>query len=245
MIVQIWARSGFDEIEGFFGWEELDRDGERGFDYLTFALVSSKAHLEGVGLRVADSHTANHPEGGFTPLKTIRRLLVVIGKRSHSGFEGEAFNPETRVRHQAPQSNVMYTSMYVLLSTIIHKQDRRPCFEMQTLNSETHLPRAKELNEFLSFYPIPSEYDAILPTSTQTIFDAPPDYVSLYTHSFSLANLRLPLTDFFCEIIREIWDGIPQDSKTCKVFRYSACKLDILLANYVDIPPAVYDIPWK
>ncbi|GKA28466.1 hypothetical protein Tco_0714634 [Tanacetum coccineum] len=33
---------------------------------------------------------------------------------------------------------------------------------------------AKELNEFLSFYPIPSEYDVILPKSTETIFDAPP-----------------------------------------------------------------------
>ncbi|GJW61899.1 hypothetical protein Tco_0111234 [Tanacetum coccineum] len=61
---------------------------------------------------------------------------------------------------------------------------------------------AKELNEFLSFYPIPSEYDVILPTSTQTIFDAPPGYVGLYTHSFSLANLRLPLTDFFCEVLQ-------------------------------------------
>ncbi|GJV66551.1 hypothetical protein Tco_1482060 [Tanacetum coccineum] len=61
---------------------------------------------------------------------------------------------------------------------------------------------AKELNEFLSSYPIPSEYDVILPTSTQTIFDAPPDYVGLYTHSFSLANLRLPLTDFFCEVLQ-------------------------------------------
>ncbi|GJY60557.1 hypothetical protein Tco_0461214 [Tanacetum coccineum] len=47
----------------------------------------------------------------------------------------------------------------------------------------------KELNEFLSSYPIPLEYDVILPKSTQTIFDAPPGYVGLYTHSFSLANL--------------------------------------------------------
>ncbi|GKF41581.1 hypothetical protein Tco_0124923 [Tanacetum coccineum] len=60
---------------------------------------------------------------------------------------------------------------------------------------------AKELNEFLSFYPIHSEYDVIFPTSTQTIFDAPPGYVGLYTHSLSLANLRLPLTDFFCELM--------------------------------------------
>ncbi|GJY47502.1 hypothetical protein Tco_0436565 [Tanacetum coccineum] len=36
---------------------------------------------------------------------------------------------------------------------------------------------SKELNEFLSLYPIPLEYAVILPTSTQTIFDAPPGYV--------------------------------------------------------------------
>ncbi|GJX28242.1 hypothetical protein Tco_0236321, partial [Tanacetum coccineum] len=55
---------------------------------------------KGVGLRVADSHTGNHPEDGFTPLETIQRLLVVIGRRLYSGFEGEAFELERRVRHQ-------------------------------------------------------------------------------------------------------------------------------------------------
>ncbi|GKA47792.1 hypothetical protein Tco_0740750 [Tanacetum coccineum] len=51
---------------------------------------------KGVGLRVADSHTGNHLEDGFTSLETIRRLLVVIGRRFHSGFEGEAFEPDRR-----------------------------------------------------------------------------------------------------------------------------------------------------
>ncbi|GJT69637.1 hypothetical protein Tco_1028923 [Tanacetum coccineum] len=60
----------------------------------------------------------------------------------------------------------------------------------------------KELDEFLSFYPIPLEYRVILPTSTQTILDAPPGYIGLYTHCFSLANLRLPLNDFFCEVLQ-------------------------------------------
>ncbi|GKC32933.1 hypothetical protein Tco_1040227 [Tanacetum coccineum] len=60
----------------------------------------------------------------------------------------------------------------------------------------------KELDEFLSFYPIPSEYRVILPTSTHTILDAPPGYIGLYTHCFSLANLRLPLNDFFCEVLQ-------------------------------------------
>ncbi|GJR58214.1 hypothetical protein Tco_1500376 [Tanacetum coccineum] len=115
---------------------------------LTFAQVSSKAHREDVGLRVANSHTGNHPEGGFTPFKTILSAKDTIAMQRCS------------------------------LS-------------------------AKELNEFLSSYPIPSEYDVILPTSTQTIFDVPPGYVGLYTHSFSLANLWLPLTDFFCEVLQD------------------------------------------
>ncbi|GJZ12866.1 hypothetical protein Tco_0548096 [Tanacetum coccineum] len=70
---------GCPRIKGYiFGWytnlilrEYLHGDGERGFDCLTFALVLSKAHRE--------------------------RLLVVIGRRSHSGFEGEAFEPERMV----------------------------------------------------------------------------------------------------------------------------------------------------
>ncbi|GKB67586.1 putative reverse transcriptase domain-containing protein [Tanacetum coccineum] len=46
---------------------------------------------------MADSYTGNHPKDGFTPLKTIQRLLVVIGRRSHSGFKGEALEPERRI----------------------------------------------------------------------------------------------------------------------------------------------------
>ncbi|GJS20596.1 hypothetical protein Tco_0449228 [Tanacetum coccineum] len=59
----------------------------------------------------------------------------------------------------------------------------------------------EEFNDFLTLYPIPSEYHVILPKSNQTVFDAPPGYLGLYTHSFSLANLRLPLTEFFCEVL--------------------------------------------
>ncbi|GJZ57415.1 hypothetical protein Tco_0612909 [Tanacetum coccineum] len=128
--------------------EDLDRDGECGFDYLTFALVSSKAHREGVGLHVADSHTGNHPEDGFMPLETTRRLLVVIGRRSYSGFEGDAFE---------------------LKDEVISVKD--------TIVVQRCGLSAMEWNEFLSFYPIPSEYDVILPTSTQTIFNAPPDSI--------------------------------------------------------------------
>ncbi|GJW78620.1 hypothetical protein Tco_0140302 [Tanacetum coccineum] len=58
-----------------------------------------------------------------------------------------------------------------------------------------------DFNDFLTLYPIPSAYHVILPKSNQTIFDAPFGYVGLYTHSFSLSNLRLPLTEFFCEVL--------------------------------------------
>ncbi|GKC60519.1 hypothetical protein Tco_1088117 [Tanacetum coccineum] len=59
----------------------------------------------------------------------------------------------------------------------------------------------EEFNEFLVLYSIPSSYHVILPKSNQTVLDAPLGYVGLYTHSFSLANLRLPLTKFFCEVL--------------------------------------------
>nr|GEZ66827.1 hypothetical protein [Tanacetum cinerariifolium] len=58
-----------------------------------------------------------------------------------------------------------------------------------------------DFNDFLALYPIPSEYHVILPKSNQTIFDAPLGYVGLSTHSFPLANLRLPLTEFFYEVL--------------------------------------------
>ncbi|GJY09596.1 hypothetical protein Tco_0377781 [Tanacetum coccineum] len=59
----------------------------------------------------------------------------------------------------------------------------------------------EEFNDFLVHYPIPPAYHVILPKSIQTIFDAPPGYVGVYTHSFYLTNLRQPITEFFCEVL--------------------------------------------
>ncbi|GJX36189.1 hypothetical protein Tco_0247746 [Tanacetum coccineum] len=69
------------------------------------------------------------------------------------------------------------------------------------LLSSTCCASISKLIDFLDRYPIPSEYPVILPKSNQIIFDAPLGYVGLYTHSFSLANLRLPLTKFFYEVL--------------------------------------------
>ncbi|GJW20243.1 hypothetical protein Tco_0030865 [Tanacetum coccineum] len=46
--------------------------------------------------------------------------------------------------------------------------------------------------------PLASTFHAL---PNPTIFDAPTGYVGLYTHSFSLENLRLPLTEFFYEVL--------------------------------------------
>ncbi|GKE16765.1 hypothetical protein Tco_1424342 [Tanacetum coccineum] len=59
----------------------------------------------------------------------------------------------------------------------------------------------EEFNEFLTLYSIPSSYHVILPKYNQTVLDAPPGYVGLYTYAFSLVNLRLPLTKFLCEFM--------------------------------------------
>ncbi|GKA96760.1 hypothetical protein Tco_0818855 [Tanacetum coccineum] len=141
---------------------------------LTFAQVSSKAHSEGVWLRVVDSHTGNHTEGGFMPFKTIRRFSVIIRKRSNLDFEGEAFEPKRR-------------------DTIVVQR----CGLL-----------AKELNKFLSSYPIPSEYDVILPASTQTIFDAPPD--SIIPSKFSqllLDENKLDLKSFKDKLPPNIYEN--------------------------------------
>ncbi|GJZ86726.1 hypothetical protein Tco_0658336 [Tanacetum coccineum] len=49
-----------------------------------------------VGLRVADSHTGNHREDDFTPLKTIRRFSSIIWEKIPFELKGEASKPEKR-----------------------------------------------------------------------------------------------------------------------------------------------------
>ncbi|GJW02539.1 putative reverse transcriptase domain-containing protein [Tanacetum coccineum] len=68
--------------QSLFWREDLDRDGERRFDCLTFALVSSKAHQEGCRALHGGFPPiiGDHPVG-FTPLETIRSgsFDVIIG----------------------------------------------------------------------------------------------------------------------------------------------------------------------
>ncbi|GJR79577.1 retrotransposon protein, putative, ty1-copia subclass [Tanacetum coccineum] len=48
----------------------------------------------------------------------------------------------------------------------------------------------------------------ILPKKSQTILDAPLGYVGLYTHHFSLSNLRLPISPFIC--LKTTWKHSPK-----------------------------------
>nr|GEW53409.1 hypothetical protein [Tanacetum cinerariifolium] len=69
------------------------------------------------------------------------------------------------------------------------------------LNRKTCTLTKAELTKFLTDYGISSEYKVMLPKSNQTIYNAPDEFVGLYTHSFSLANLRLPLLKLFCDVL--------------------------------------------
>ncbi|GJT84001.1 hypothetical protein Tco_1058343 [Tanacetum coccineum] len=42
----------------------------------------------------------------------------------------------------------------------------------------------------------------MLPKSNQINYDALDGFFNLYTHSFSLENLRLPLPNFFCDVLK-------------------------------------------
>ncbi|GJS84056.1 hypothetical protein Tco_0750597 [Tanacetum coccineum] len=61
--------------------------------------------------------------------------------------------------------------------------------------------RKNELCQFLTAYGIHPEYKDMLPKSNQTIYDAPNNFVGLYTHSFSLVNLGLLLLKYFYDVL--------------------------------------------
>ncbi|GKD23306.1 hypothetical protein Tco_1225009, partial [Tanacetum coccineum] len=118
--------------------EDPNRDGERGFNYLTSALVSSKAHREG----------CRASRGRFPYCALISTINL---------------HKKSKTMSQATTIRIKYL-IYLLLGLSVKN----------TLAIQRCKLSYKELDEFLSFYPLPSEYRVILPTSTQTILDAPP-----------------------------------------------------------------------
>ena len=59
-----------------------------------------------------------------------------------------------------------------------------------------------ELHDFLKEYPNSKNYKIMLPTKHQAIFDALKDFVGLYTHAFTLSNLRIPLHPLILEFMQ-------------------------------------------
>ncbi|GJT29433.1 hypothetical protein Tco_0909708 [Tanacetum coccineum] len=81
-----WGSKSLGVNDGFAKKSLVDRENV-GFDLTKYDLCTSFIEAltaKGMGLRVADSHTGNHREDGFTPLETIRRFLGLIGSRSLS-----------------------------------------------------------------------------------------------------------------------------------------------------------------
>ncbi|GJW65613.1 hypothetical protein Tco_0117497 [Tanacetum coccineum] len=61
---------------------------------------------KGVGLRVADSHTGNHPEDDFTALETIQRSYSVIREKIPFEIEGETFKSDRGIMFSAAGDDV-------------------------------------------------------------------------------------------------------------------------------------------
>ncbi|GJV50751.1 hypothetical protein Tco_1446492 [Tanacetum coccineum] len=83
--VYSWETATYGKI-----WKTLVERENVGFDLTKSDICPSFVKdpiAKGVGLRVADSLTGNHQKDGFTPLKTIRRFLGVIGSKSHSSLK--------------------------------------------------------------------------------------------------------------------------------------------------------------
>nr|GEU52201.1 hypothetical protein [Tanacetum cinerariifolium] len=134
------------------------------------------------------------------PLLYFRRRPPAKGVGLHVADSHTSNHPED----DFTQLKTIQRSYSVIRERIPFELERET-FEPERGDSITTLTyelSQEELNDFLTIYPVPSEYHIILPKSNQIIFDAHPGYVGLYTHSFSLANLRLPLTESFCEVLR-------------------------------------------
>ncbi|GJY67996.1 putative RNA-directed DNA polymerase [Tanacetum coccineum] len=145
-----------------------------------------------VSLCVADSLTGNHLEDDFTPLKTIQRSHSIIGKRIPFKLEWENFKSERRVRKR----------IIIFLFTMSAKD---------SIAIQTCKLSEEEFNEFLALYSIPSLSYVILPKSKQTVLDAPPGYVGLYTYSFFSLIIEMAFRNFVYAADEEDLSFLPKE----------------------------------
>ncbi|GJS63476.1 hypothetical protein Tco_0678040 [Tanacetum coccineum] len=88
-------------------------------------------------LRMADSHTGNHPKDDFTPLKTIRRSYSVIREKIPFELERETFEPE-----RGAISNVQAHVLFALNATLCFMRSLSGKPSVDLLRSFLNLGRA-------------------------------------------------------------------------------------------------------
>ncbi|GKD76757.1 hypothetical protein Tco_1339378, partial [Tanacetum coccineum] len=146
----------------YLGGKALAERENMGFDLTKFDLCPSFVEdltAKGVGLRVTDSHTGNHRKDDFTPLETIRRFLGIIGSKSLSSSKG---------RPSSQRGGALSSKKVRLSSALLFTMGAEDIIRTQTC-----VLTKEELSNFLTTYPVPSEYKVMLPKRNQTIFDAP------------------------------------------------------------------------
>ncbi|GJW49795.1 putative reverse transcriptase domain-containing protein [Tanacetum coccineum] len=76
------------------------------------------------------------------------------------------------------------------------------------IHTQTYVLSSEELAEFLELYPVPPEYNVMLPKSTQTIYDAPNGYVGLNPFGCAkLTTFAVMCKAYGCEPSVELFRG--------------------------------------
>ncbi|GKB27108.1 kinesin-like protein KIN-5C, partial [Tanacetum coccineum] len=104
---------------------------------------------KGVGLRVADSHTGNYREDGFTPLETIRRVLGTIRSRSISGSNGRPSSRRGGAKNIKNKPEVNQKMMKTTLIKDLYGEIKRLKAEMYASREKSgvYLPKERYYQE--------------------------------------------------------------------------------------------------
>ncbi|GKC36614.1 hypothetical protein Tco_1048998, partial [Tanacetum coccineum] len=146
----------------YLGGKALIERENMGFDLTKSDLFPSFVKdltVKGVGLRVADSHTGNHREDGFTPLETIRMFLEmdlrsfmmegVDGEFNfipEDGLDKEGNSPSTRsVNNEAPTIDAEPL-------TTVHPSEFAENLDVDSDPDIHEFPSAKELKDSSNFH---------------------------------------------------------------------------------------------
>ncbi|GJR72986.1 hypothetical protein Tco_0085351 [Tanacetum coccineum] len=146
LIVQIWARSGFDSIEEFLGClrdcQEL---------YTMFSTLAGKLRLTamGFGPALVDSHMVNHLEMFVTPRENYSKVLKYNWEKIPFELEGEASEPERRPSGIDFQTQVLegFEKVFILPGIFSKFKLGKPCRQIRFCSSTACLMGAASASE--------------------------------------------------------------------------------------------------